>query len=39
VEKALNGNPAKGAALPLSDSIGSDAIISADQINGPDVVL
>ena len=33
------GNPAKGAGFPLSHSPGGDGLSSAEQANGPDVVL
>jgi putative transposase len=33
------GNPAKGAGFPLSHSPGGDVLTTAEQVNGPDVVL
>jgi hypothetical protein len=33
------GNPAEGAGFPLSHSPGGDDVCTAEQINGPDVVL
>jgi len=33
------GNPAAGVRFPLSHSPGGDGIVTAEQVDGPDVVL